>query len=44
MKKDEYITNQGGITVLLKPNGTPMLRNEISDPIREETNYGMDQR
>lgn len=37
-------TYQGGITVLLKPNGTPMLRNEVSDPIREESNYGMDQR
>lgn len=35
---------QGGITVLLKPDGTPMLRNEVSDPIREESNHGMDQR
>ena len=35
---------QGGLTVLLKPDGTPMLRNEVSDPIREESNHGMDQR
>lgn len=36
--------HQGGLTVLLKPDGTPMLRNEVSDPIREESNHGMDQR